>query len=126
MRGAGYQVIFADVNSGTDCDQVRCDITDIAQVQSLFRQERIDAIVHLAAILPTAAHLDPLRATQVNVAGSLNLLEAAREFSIRRFVFGSSLSVYGTYAAEKVVTEAERAAPEDVYGAAKVYVEQVK
>jgi nucleoside-diphosphate-sugar epimerase len=122
---AGYRVISADIALVNGAESVVCDITDPAQVRNLFHSEHIDAVVHLAAILPTAAQRDPLRATQVNVRGSLNLLDAVKEFGVRRFVFGSSLSVYGSYAAEHVVTEFDRTAPEDVYGAAKVYVEQL-
>ena len=62
---------------------------------------------------------DPVRATEVNVQGSLNLLELARQFGVRRFVFGSSLSVYGTCPPDELVSETNRAAPEDLYGAAK-------
>ena len=50
---------------------------------------------------------------------------AASATHVRRYRFGSSLSVYGTYAADQVVSEADRAAPEDLYGAAKLYVEQI-
>jgi nucleoside-diphosphate-sugar epimerase len=125
LRDADCRVISADVTSDAAGDQVHCDITNVAQVDNLFSQHRIDAVVHLAAILPTAAQRDPARATQVNVAGSLNLLEAARKCGVRRFVFGSSLSVYGTYPAEHVVNESDRTAPEDVYGAGKVFVEQL-
>ncbi len=82
-------------------------------------------IVHLAAILPTAAQRDPIRAMHVNIVGSMNLLELARRFRVPRFVFGSSLSIYGSCPADRVVSEADRAAPEDVYGAAKLCVEQV-
>lgn len=125
LRGAGYRVISADVNSGAGCNQVHCDITNVAQVCNLIGQERIDAVVHLAAILPTAAQRDSVRATHVNVGGGLNLLEAAREFGVQRFVLGSSLSVYGTWPDEHIVSEADRGAPEDLYGAAKLYVEQL-
>lgn len=101
------------------------DITDRKQLRLLFQARPIAAIVHLAAILPTMAQREPARATQVNVEGSLNLLEMARQFGVRRFIFGSSLSVYGTRPAEQVVTEIDRAAPEDLYAAAKLYVEQL-
>lgn len=102
-----------------------CDITDAEQLSRMFAERPVGAIIHLAAILPTAAQREPLRATQVNVQGSLNLLEIARRFGVRRFVFGSSLSVYGTWPADHVVSESDRAAPEDLYGAAKLYVEQL-
>ncbi len=105
--------------------EIGIDITDREQLRSLFHARPIAAIVHLAAILPTMAQREPSRATQVNVGGSLNLLEMARQFGVRRFIFGSSLSVYGTCPAEQVVTEMDRAAPEDLYGAAKLYVERL-
>jgi UDP-glucose 4-epimerase len=101
------------------------DITDRQELARIFRQNSIDRIVHLAAILPTAAQRDPARATQVNVDGSLNLLELAAQSGVRRVVFGSSLSIYGSRSPDHVVSEADRAAPEDVYGAAKLYVEQL-
>jgi nucleoside-diphosphate-sugar epimerase len=82
-------------------------------------------VIHLAAVLPTAARREPARVTEVNVGGSLNVLEMARQFGVQRFVFGSSLSVYGTCPADQVVSEADRAAPEDLYGAAKLYAEQL-
>jgi nucleoside-diphosphate-sugar epimerase len=105
--------------------EILLDITQAEQLRPLFAMRKIVGIVHLAAILPTAARKDPLRASQVNVTGSLNLLELAREFGVRRFVFASSLSIYGTCPAEQVVSETDRAAPEDLYGAAKLYVEQL-
>ncbi len=91
----------------------------------LFRRQRIDGIVHLAAVLPTAAQREPLLATKINIQGSVNLMEMARQFEVSRFLFGSSLSVYGTCPADQVVTEMDRVAPEDLYGAAKLYVEQL-
>jgi nucleoside-diphosphate-sugar epimerase len=78
----------------------------------------------LAAVLPTAAQRDPLLATRVNIGGSLNLLEMARQFAVRRFVFASSLSIYGTRPLEECVSEEHRAYPEDLYGAAKLYIER--
>ena len=102
-------------------------VADIGNREQLLRAIEsgdVGGIIHLAAILPTAAQRDPGLATRVNIQGSVNLLEMAREFRVRRFVFGSSLSIYGTWPAEHAVSEVDRAAPEDIYGAAKLYVEQ--
>ena len=104
---------------------VFCDIADAAQLQSVFESRRIAGIIHLAAVLPTAAQGEPARATDVNIRGSLSVLEMARRFGVRRVVFGSSLSVYGTCAPDHFVSEDDRAAPQDLYGAAKLYVEQL-
>jgi|SRR5579864_8862663 len=105
--------------------EIQCDISDAARLQDVFEAERIGAILHLAAVLPTAAQRDPMRATQVNVVGSQNLLEIARRIGVRRVIFGSSLSVYGSCAADERVRETHRPAPEDLYGAAKLYVERL-
>lgn len=121
-----YRLISLDVAPLTaGSDEILCDIEDRAELRKLFELERIDAIVHLAAILPTAAQREPRLATGVNVQGSVNLLELAREFHVRRFIFGSSVSVYGTCPPDQMVRETDPAAPVDLYGAAKFYVEQL-
>jgi UDP-glucose 4-epimerase len=130
LRCLNYVVISVDLDTTGSSEsaageEVACDVTDMERLKTLFGTRRIDGIVHLAAILPTAAQCEPALATRVNVQGSLNLLEMATEFGVRRFVFGSSLSIYGSYPADRVVSETDRAAPEDVYGASKLYVEQV-
>lgn len=130
LEHSGQSVIALDVNpetssSAKSATKVVCDISYKEEFERLFAGGGIDRIVHLAAILPTAAQRDPLRATQVNVMGSLNLIEMAVRFKVKRMVFGSSLSVYGTCAPDRVVSEADPAAPEDLYGAAKLYVEHL-
>jgi len=129
LRCAGYIVVSSDLapaKAGTASEnELSCDLTDASSLERVFESRQIGGIIHLAAILPTADQGDPVRATQVNVAGSLQLLELARRFDVKRFVFGSSLSVYGTCPADRVVSEANRTAPEDLYNAAKLYVEQL-
>ncbi len=129
LQDSGCEVVSLDVAPGVSSSagrhEVECDITDARQLQRVFEIELIGGIIHLAAILPTAAQRQPALATEVNVQGSMHLLEMARRFGVRRFVFGSSFSVYGTCPPDQVVSEAERAAPEDLYGAAKLYVEQL-
>jgi UDP-glucuronate 4-epimerase len=74
---------------------VEADIRDAAALRTGLT-ERYDAIVHLAAragVRPSIA--DPIGYQAVNVAGTQNLLEFARERGIRQFVFASSSSVYG-------------------------------
>jgi UDP-glucuronate 4-epimerase len=75
---------------------VEADICDTATLRDTFQRERFDTIVHLAArsgVRPSLA--DPRLYIQVNVVGTQNLLELAREFGVRKFIFGSSSSVYG-------------------------------
>jgi UDP-glucose 4-epimerase len=129
LQRTGYKVVSLDATepgkSGAQEEEILCDITEAPQLKRVFEGRQIGRIIHLAAILPTAAQRDPARATQVNVDGSLHLLEMARRFGVTRFVFGSSLSVYGTCPVDRVVSEEDRAAPEDLYGSAKLYVERL-
>ena len=118
-------IVPRSVSDSESTIKVACDIRNHARMERIFEEHGLGAIIHLAAMLPTAAQRDPVLATQVNVEGSLNLLELATRFGVRRFIFGSSLSVYGAYPADHVVSEQDRTAPGDVYGAAKLYVERM-
>ncbi len=72
------------------------DILDRPRLQELFGRHQFDAILHLAAragVRPSI--LQPLLYEQVNIQGTMNLLELAREHKIDRFIFGSTSSVYG-------------------------------
>lgn len=72
------------------------DICDAENLRRVFLENRFDAIVHLAAragVRPSL--LQPKLYAETNVGGTLNLLELAREFAVKQFVFGSSSSVYG-------------------------------
>ena len=67
-----------------------------ADIRAKLPAEEFDAIIHLAAragVRPSLAQ--PRLYTDVNVAGTQNLLEFARENGVKKFVFGSSSSVYG-------------------------------
>ncbi len=73
------------------------DIRDAGLLDQLAREETFDCVIHLAAragVRPSLA--EPRLYEQVNVAGTLNLLELARACGCRHFVFGSSSSVYGS------------------------------
>ncbi|MGE3540836.1 MAG: GDP-mannose 4,6-dehydratase [Candidatus Tectimicrobiota bacterium] len=72
------------------------DICDEALVQQLCKQFQPEAIIHLAAragVRPSVAQ--PLLYERVNVGGTTILLEAARQYKVRKFIFASSSSVYG-------------------------------
>ncbi len=72
------------------------DICDAENLRSVFLENEFDAIVHLAALAGVRPSLlNPKLYTKVNVNGTLNLLELAKEFNVKQFVFGSSSSVYG-------------------------------
>jgi UDP-glucuronate 4-epimerase len=75
---------------------VELDIRDAERLRELFDNEQFDCIVHLAARAGVRPSLcQPKLYAETNIDGTLNLLELARDFEIKQFVFGSSSSVYG-------------------------------
>jgi Nucleoside-diphosphate-sugar epimerases len=73
---------------------IEADLRDAAAMAAL--PGEVDVIVHLAAKAGVRASLaDPVGYQQTNIIGLAHLLEYARRHDIRRFVFGSSSSVYG-------------------------------
>jgi UDP-glucose 4-epimerase len=56
----------------------------------------IEVILHLAALPSVPRSIkDPITTNEVNVVGTLNILDAAREYGVKRLVFSSSSSIYG-------------------------------
>ncbi len=75
---------------------IEADIRDFAQLKALFANNHFDLVVHLAARAGVRPSLqDPLLYQDVNVRGTMHLLQLARDFQIPKFVFASSSSVYG-------------------------------
>jgi len=74
----------------------RIDITDMGALKNVFEEHDISAVIHLAArggVRPSIK--DPFVYEKVNINGTLNLLELSRQNNIKKFIFGSSSSVYG-------------------------------
>ncbi len=72
------------------------DIRDTQLITRIFRDQTFDVIVHLAARAGVRSSIDfPKLYEEVNVQGTINLLESCREFGTKSFVFASSSSVYG-------------------------------
>ncbi len=72
------------------------DIRNYDKVKKIFEENKIDKIVHLAAMVGVRPSIvNPFIYEEVNVRATLNLLELARIHKIKKFVFASSSSVYG-------------------------------
>jgi len=72
------------------------DICDLDSLRKVFGRARPDVLIHLAARAGVRPSIEqPCLYEQVNVSGTVNLLELCREFRVKKFIFGSSSSVYG-------------------------------
>lgn len=108
-------------NHATRCSLVEADIRDRSALESLFESTRLDAVVHLAARAGVRPSIeDPLLYEDVNVKGTGNLLEACRKHAVKRFVFGSSSSVYGDSTEVPFSETAKVDRPVSPYAATKV------
>jgi UDP-glucuronate 4-epimerase len=78
---------------------VRGDIRDARAVEAAFTLSPLAAVIHLAARAGVRPSIDnPVEYSEVNLDGTMRLLEATRRHGVPRFVFGSSSSVYGNNA----------------------------
>ena len=75
---------------------VHGDLTDRAALDELFGSVKFDQIIHLAARAGVRPSLEePALYQRVNVEGTVNVLEAARNHRVKKIIIGSSSSVYG-------------------------------
>ncbi len=74
----------------------KADITSYQEIEKIFRNEKANKIFHLAARAGVRhSFLNPWLYEEVNVKGTLNLLELARKYDVKNFSFASSSSIYG-------------------------------
>lgn len=74
----------------------KIDITNKADLENLFKQEKIDIVCHLAAQAGVRYSIEnPDAYIQSNIVGFTNILECCRNFNIKHLVYASSSSVYG-------------------------------
>lgn len=101
------------------------DIRNFDGLKKIFKENKIDKIIHLAARAGVRASIkQPLLYEEVNVKGTLNLLELAKEFNIKDFYFGSSSSVYGIQ--KKIpFSEQHNTSPISPYAVTKKKAEQL-
>ncbi|MGH2971977.1 MAG: NAD-dependent epimerase/dehydratase family protein [Gaiellaceae bacterium] len=107
---------------GLDVDIVEGELRSYERVHNAVRGR--DVVYHLGALgsVPRSVQ-DPLTSSAVNVEGTLNVLLAARDEGVRRVVYSSSSSVYGSKT-DLPVDESLAADPISPYGVAKLAAER--
>ena len=117
---AGNPENLADLEGHPRYRFVRGDICNGELVAEIFKTEKIDAVMHLAA----ESHVDrsilaPSVFIDTNVRGTQVLLEAARELGVKRFLHVSTDEVYGSLGPTGLFTEETPLAPTSPYSASK-------
>ncbi|HMP17485.1 MAG TPA: NAD-dependent epimerase/dehydratase family protein [Gemmatales bacterium] len=137
----GTRIVALDLHTPEESLRKKCyrsivgDITDSSVVENLGANYDFDVIIHLAALLSTKSERMPKLAHLVNVDGTLNLLELAisearQQGKALRFIYPSSIAVYGFPTLEAKnkagkIQEHEWTEPRTMYGINKLYCEKL-
>ena len=90
------QLNLQEIRKTGTYDFFQADVRDIDALRKLAEQVQPEIVIHLAARAGVRPSIEqPALYESVNVAGTVNLLEVAREFKVQRLILGSSSSVYG-------------------------------
>lgn len=103
-----------------------CDVLDYGGLYRMFKlhEKDIEGIIHIAGLMggPSVA-LKPHYNLRINLVGTLEMLEAARTFGVKKFVYISSGSVFGKRS--EVPRDDTPLSPSDIYGSSKASSEFV-
>jgi UDP-glucose 4-epimerase len=100
------------------------DIRDREAISNIFRDEKVDTCIHLAAKISVADSIkNPEETMDINVKGTINVLEACHNYGVNNFVFASSAAVYGDVT-ELPISENQPLRPLSPYGTSKMLAEQ--
>ncbi len=126
----GHQVVVVDNLSTGKREQVPAGVTfhqlDIGDPEFLrvVDREHPDCLSHQAAQVSVAASMrDPFHDARTNIMGSLNVLEAARTFGVKKVIFASSGGTMYGEVPQGAAREEERAEPISPYGVSKATAE---
>lgn len=125
-----HQVVVLDDLSGgyrenvpREAEFVEGSILDVSLINALFRKHGFHYVFHLAAYAAEGlSHFIKRFNYNNNLIGSVNLINASVNFNLERFIFTSSIAVYG--AGQTPMREDMTPLPEDSYGISKLAVEQ--
>lgn len=105
---------------------IHCDVTNKEAIESVFKDNDIQCVIHLASMLNTASRKDPSMAVKINICGTLNLLDLCKEKGIK-FIYGSSFNAIGEYESSinNPIDEKKLTKPDEFYGETKNFVEKL-
>ena len=102
---------------------IHADLADTGALSKVFQDQTFDAVIHFAAFIEAGeSMIDPGKFFRNNFINSLNLMELAISFGVKRFVFSSTAAVYQSN--DEPLSEDSPIRPTNVYGQTKLMTEQ--
>lgn len=131
LKGKGHEVIVFDNLIYGHLDFVKWgefekgDLADRASIDTVFRKHRPDAVMHFAAYAFVGESVEnPSKYYYNNVAGSLNLIDSAKENGVKNIVFSSTCATYGVPEIDPIPEEHPQR-PINPYGKTKLMIEEM-
>lgn len=139
LLNSGYDIVVMDnyVNSspqalrsvekltGKTFPIYECDMLDFDGFETIFKQNRIDAVIHFAGLKAVGESVaKPLLYYHNNLTGTLNLLRLMETYNVKKLVFSSSATVYGMNN-EPPFVETMPLSTTNPYGSTKLMIEDM-
>ncbi len=123
LKSAGHTVKNIDIRPSRDTD-VETVLADILDTQVMLREIRdADAVFHLAGLIEAGESVkNPQKFVNVNISGTVSILEAMRENNVKIILFSSSAAIYGE-PLNIPIMEDDRTIPINPYGMTKLAME---
>lgn len=140
LLNAGYEVVVVDnyVNSqyeairrveqitGKSVKTYEADVCDREAMDKLFAAEKIDSVIHFAGLKAVGESVtQPLMYYRNNIDATLTLCEMMEKYGVKRIVFSSSATVYGTPDSSPIAEDARTGLCSNPYGWTKYMIEQM-
>ena len=102
------------------------DILDTEGLRGVFRENKIDACIHFAALKAVGDSVhQPLEYYHNNIEGTLSLIKVMKEFNCKKLIYSSSATVYGDAVQQPITEECPRGTCTNPYGWTKLMLEQI-
>lgn len=139
LLSVGHKVIIADNYSNSKPDVLgrirqitghlpksyEIDVADAGQLEPVFRENKIDAVIHFAGYKAVGESVQqPVKYYRNNLDTTLSLLEVMERYGVCKLVFSSSATVYGV-PAQLPLTEDMPTSATNPYGQTKLMIEQI-
>ena len=111
--------------TGRKISVIEADIRDVETVTAALREHPVDAVIHFAALKAVGeSEADPLLYYDMNIIGTIRLLQAMQETGVARIVFSSSATVYGQPDSSPILEDFPTKV-ENIYGRTKLVMEDL-
>ena len=101
------------------------DVLDKNKLEEVIKKYEIDSIFHMAAILSAVGEQKPQLCWDINMTGSMNILELAVQYKLDKIIIPSSIAVWGEGVPKENVPQRSVLRPASMYGVTKVCGERL-